>query len=66
MDSKFDYISRLIEFLPLAHYPGQQIPRFFISSFSPSSYPLFYLFFMFSRLINNSSSCDFGSHSPSD
>lgn len=52
MDSMFDYISRLIDFLPLAHYLSQQIPRILILLFF--SYPLFYLFFMFSWLINNS------------
>lgn len=53
MDSMFDYFSRLIDFLPLAHYLSQQIPRIFIFLFF-SPYPLFYLFFMLSRLINNS------------
>lgn len=53
MDSMFDYISRLIDFLPLAHYLSQQIPRIFVFHFI-SFFPLFYHFFMFSRLINNS------------
>ena len=64
MDSMFDNISRLIDFLPLAHHLSQQIPRIFILFlFFFTSIVLSFLHVLSSWLVNNSSGCDFGSHS---
>lgn len=61
MDSMFDYISRLIDFLPLAHYLSQQIPLIFIFLFF-SFHPHFFLSFLHVLTAHQqlTSSCDLG------